>query len=80
MSSCTEVGLVDRHSRFWYPLALCIGRADGSREAVAGGPGDGGASEQVETCPAVCSESGSRQDGFREVSEGNTADGFVIPR
>lgn len=79
MSSCMEVGLVDRHLVFGTRGSLHW-QSGASREAVAGGPGDGGANEQVGTCPAACSESGSRQDGFREVSEGNTADSFVIPR
>ena len=68
-----EVGLVDRHLVFGTRGSLHW-QSGASREAVAGGPGDGGANEQVGTCPAACSESGSRQDGFREVSEGNTAD------
>ena len=65
---------------FLVPVVFCIGRVGASREAVTGGPGDGGAHEQVGTCPAACSESGRRQDGFREVSQGNAAEGFLIPR
>lgn len=35
---------------FLVPVVFCIGRVGASREAVTGGPGDGGAHEQAGTC------------------------------